>query len=141
MTPKAFFHFIHSAWILCMTSSSIFPLLCKIDPRYQKLDIFSITCYSIFTSKLLFVCILLSLHLLKQKSFNSKVSLHISNLQLTSSCDFFIKIISSTKTIHFNIASWICLVSISNTKEKRYGLKDNPWCKLIFMGKSTVMPS
>ena len=35
-TPDTFFHIIHPAWILLLTSSSHFPLLLAVEPRYLK---------------------------------------------------------------------------------------------------------
>ena len=122
--------------ILWFTSFSISPSLWIIDPRYQKLSLFSISWPSSLTVPLYMFWLLLNLHSMyfvlvriNRKPLDSWAFRQISNLTLTSLLVSSIKTISSAKNVHQGTSSWINLIRSSITSAKSYGLKEDPWCK------------
>src|SRR5664279_4537080 len=88
---EAWHHFIQPALIRWLTSSSISPSFCSIDPKYRKVSFSGTTCPSRLASSSSCL-VVLKLHLmysvlvlLSLKPFDSRVRLNSSNFLLTLS--------------------------------------------------------
>src|SRR3954469_17180590 len=79
--------------------------------------------------------------LLSLKPFDSKVCLHSSSFLLTPARLSSTSTTSSAKSIHHEMSPCISHVTLSITKSKRQGLKVDPWCSPVLIGKSSMPPS
>src|SRR6185312_6921663 len=104
--PEACRHFNQPAEILCLTSSSMSPSFCSIDPKYKKVSFGATTCPSRLTSPPSCIVALKShimcsvLVLLRLNPFDSNVRLHSPNLLLTHVLLSSTSTTSSAKSIH-----------------------------------------
>lgn len=78
--------------------------------------------------------------MIRKKSFIYKTRLQISNLSFKFSFESPSRTISFVNNIYLGGNSWMCYVSTSKIKVKRYGIRIESWCNPIVMGKSTVSP-
>src|SRR5664279_1798369 len=117
---EAWRHFIQPTLIRWLTSSSISPSFCSIDPKYRKVSFSGTACPSKLTSSSSCL-VVLKLHLiysvlvlLSLKPFDSRVRLHNSNFLLTPALLSSTSIKSSTKSIHHGMSPCICLLYTSD---------------------------